>query len=237
MAGARPAREGMTLIEIMIVVVIVAFAAAGMGYSVGALARTNLKASATRVAAAARFAYARAVTQGRTVRLAFELPAATFSIQEAEGPVVLSRPDADTPHGVDEEETGGAVDPWAAARERVEHPDGPALGASPFSAISGSSGKPIKRYQKIELGRHVHIVKLTVPHEPEPREQGLGAVHFFPTGYGEHAVLQLSDGTDDGIYSVEIKPLTGRCIIHKGAYEPDEFLDDPDDPGFSEVDE
>ena len=79
-------------------------------------------------------------------------------------------------------------------------------------------------------------MKLTVPHEPPPRDQGRGAVHFFPNGYTEHAVLQLSDGTG-GTYTVEVRPLTGRCVIHEGEYEPDEFLDDPEDPDVSEVDD
>ena len=225
----------MTLIEIMMVIVIIAFAAAGVGYSVGALARTDLKASATRVASAVRYAYSRAVTHGYPVRISFQMPANSFSIEEARGPISLALGSEDV-HGAEAEDTGGAIDPWAAAKARLETPDKPTLGASPFRPIAGDSGKAIKRYAKIELGRRVHIIRLIVPHEPRPKEQGLGAVHFFPTGYGEHAVIHLSDGTDEGIYSVEVKPLTGRCTIRQGAYEPDDLLDDPGDPGVSEVD-
>ena len=72
-------------------------------------------------------------------------------------------------------------------------------------------------------------MKLIVPHEPEPLEQGKGAVHFFPGGMTEHAVIQLSDGAD-AIYSVEIHPLTGRAQIYPEAYEPKELLGDPEQP-------
>jgi len=238
MRRTSAAREGMTLIEIMVVVVIIALAASGIGYSVGALARTSLRSGATRVAAAVRFSYNRAVTHGETVRIAFEVPANTFSIESAHGSVTLAQPRDDSQHGggEDDDARAGSVDPWAAARARLETPDAPTLGASPFSALTSSSGKVIARYKDVELGRHIHIVKLIVPHEPTPRDQGKGAIHFFPSGYTEHAIIQLSDGTD-GVFTVEVKPLTGRCVIHEGAYEPDEFLDNPEDPGVSEVDE
>ena len=39
------------------------------------------------------------------------------------------------------------------------------------------------RYQNVSLGRRVQMVKLIVPHQPEPVEQGKGAVHFFPGGH------------------------------------------------------
>ena len=92
------------------------------------------------------------------------------------------------------------------------------------------------RYAKVELGRRVQIVKLIVAHEPVPLESGHGAVHFFPSGMTEHAVIQLSDGSDT-VFSVELHPLTGRAHVYAEAYEPKQLLDDPeaDDDEGSEV--
>jgi hypothetical protein len=83
------------------------------------------------------------------------------------------------------------------------------------------------RYQNVELGRRVQIVKLIVAHEPVPLESGRGSVHFFPSGMAEHAVIQVSDGSDT-VFSVELHPLTGRAKIHPEAYAPAALLDDPD---------
>lgn len=237
MRRPSPSREGMTLIEIMVVIFIVALAATGLGFSVNAITRTNLKSGAAKFAAAARYAYNRAITNGTTVRIVFDLPGNKFAIEEAFGRIALTKgTKGRAVHGVDESllDDNGAVDPWAAAKAKLEKPLEPVINASPFEPIRGSSGEPVKRFTDVSLGRHVQVVRLIVPHEPEPKDSGKGAVHFFPNGYTEHAVIQLSDG-NDGFYSVELSPLTGRAKIVQGEYEPEAFMDDPEDPGVSEV--
>jgi len=237
MVKTRPKTEGMTLIEIMIVIVIVALGTAGLGFSVNALTRASLKSGAAKFAAAARYAFNRAASHGSTVRIAFDIPGDTFSIEEAYGRITLTRGSPfHNVHGapVDQADQSGAVDPWDVAKARLEKPLEPTLGASPFGPIEGAAGEPVKRFTHIELGRHVHVVRLIVPHEPEPKESGQGAVHFFPSGYTEHAVIHLSDGAE-GIYSVEVSPLTGRCKVRAEAYEPEEMMDNPEDPGVSEL--
>ena len=239
MTLVRPSREGMTLIEIMVVIVIIALGTAGLGFSVNALTRANLKSGAAKFAAAARYAFNRAASRGSTVRIAFDIPGNAFSIEEAYGRITLTRgsPFRQVRNGKAEnqdEENSGAVDPWAVAKAELEKPLEPTLGASPFGPIQSEAGEPVKRFTQVDLGRHVHVVRLIVPHEPEPKEAGKGAVHFFPSGYTEHAVIHLSDGAE-GVYSVEVSPLTGRCKIRAEAYEPEELIDNPDDPGISEV--
>jgi type II secretory pathway pseudopilin PulG len=226
----------MTLIELIVVVVIIALAGSGLSFSLGALNKTNLKSGAARLAAAARFAYNRSIIRGTTVRIAFDLPGNTFSIEEANAHVTLARA-KDERRKDSLDKTGqdiAAVDPWESARARISEVLKPSYGASPFHGLSNDDGKALTRYNSVTLGRRVQVVKLIVPHEPEPLEQGKGAVHFFPSGMTEHAVIQLSDGAD-AIYSVEIHPLTGRCQIYPQAYEPKKLLGDPEHPNESEV--
>jgi type II secretory pathway pseudopilin PulG len=228
----------MTLIELIVVVVIIALAGSGLSFSLGALNKTNLKSGASHFAAAARFAYNRAIIRGTTVRIAFDLPGTTFSIEEANAHVTLARA-KDERRKDAADKTGqdiAAVDPWESARARITEVMKPSYGASPFKGLQNDDGKPLSRYTNVALGRRVQVVKLIVPHEPEPLEQGKGAIHFFPSGMTEHAVIQLSDGAD-AIYSVEVHPLTGRCQIYPQAYEPKKLLGDPDHPNASEVEQ
>jgi type II secretion system protein H len=228
--------SGMTLIEVIVVVVIIAITASGLSFSFNALAKTNLKGGAGKIAAAARFAYNRAVIQGTTVRIGLDVPRATFSIEEAHGKVTLARAgDERRKNSLDEDGSDVvAVDPWVAAKNRIDQALKPTLGATPFEPLTTSTGQALARYTDVALGRRVQIVKLFVPHHPAPLDQGKGGVHFFPGGMTEHAVIHLSDG-GDSVYSVEIHPLTGRARIYPKAYEPERLLGNPEDPGVSEV--
>lgn len=218
----------MTLIEVLIVIVIVALASTGVVYSMSALTQANLRSGAMTVSAAARYAYNRAIAQGNTVRLVFDLDSSQMSFEEAHGRVTLARINDATRQQLEEGEEGTAVDPWAAARARLEKTIRPTFGASPFSPIAG------RRFAARPLASGVTVLRLVVPHEPEPRTEGRGSIYFFPGGQTEHAVVWLGDSSDR-IYAVELHPLTGRARVHNYAYEPDVMLDDGQGAARSEA--
>lgn len=219
--------------EILVVVVIVAIAATGATFALGALTRSRLRSSAVRIVAASKFAFNRAVVRGNTVRVVFNLQQNTLGIEEAQGQVVLARVGDATREQLDVDEV--AVDPWAAAKARLDETREPTFGASPFGPILGRDDKPRKQYAPRELPDGVRVVQLILPHEPEPRTGGTGAIYYFPGGRTEHAVVQLADRSDT-VYSVEIHPLTGNAEVHPFAYEPEPVVDGDDireveDPG------
>ena len=228
----------MTLIEIIIVVVIMALASAGMSLSLGAISRANLRSGAGKLGGAMRYAYNRAVSRAMTVRVVFKLPGNTFSIEEAHGGVLLtSKKDKEDKRTLDSRgKSVDAVDPWAAAEARIKSPDKPVIGSSPFSTLTNADGDPIKRYSNISLGRGVEFKRLIVPHEPEPKTAGEGAVHFFPGGRSEHAYIELGDGRE-GVYTVEVNALTGRVKVYSGTYESLGLLDSENEEDASEVKE
>ncbi len=231
----------MTLLEVVMVVLIIGITASGLTLSLGAITRTTLKAAAGKLASAARYSYNRAIIQGKTVRIVFDVPGNSFSVEEAHGRVTLAKADDERRASFTDEEGESeevvAADPWEAAKARIEHAQEPTLGASPFRPLKSEDGQVLKRYANVELGRRIQIVRLYVPHHPAPVEDGKAAVHFFPGGMTEHAVIHLSDGTEEGIFSIELHPLTGRATIHPEAYEPEELLGDPNNPDVTEVDE
>lgn len=249
----RAREEGVTLIEMMIVIVLLAFVAVGVSYGIGALHRTQLRSAAMDVVSASRFAYHRAVTRSNTVRIAFDLDAHTIAVEEAHGHVTLDvSEDADS----DDEEDRSAADPWARAQARLDGSMSAQLGRSAFSTIEGSDGDPMEKYMPhrlpvVESGiveaaegdpraaiaaagePTVRIYRLITPHEPEPRETGRGYVYFFPGGRTEHAYVYLTDDDGTNAYTIEIQPLTGRAVVHRGEVEPTTLEDESDlrDPG------
>lgn len=226
-------REGMTLIEIMVAVIIVAIVSTGVTYGLGLMMRTSLRSACMKILAASRYAYTRSVTQGVTVRVVLDFDETKVAIEEAHGRVALTRAsdptraamahDSKNEAGASDDRTG--VDPWAAAQAALQRTQRPSFGASPFASIADEDGDPIERYAPHSLGSGIRLIKMLVPHEPDAREHGRGAIYFFPGGRTEHAVIQLTDGRDD-VYTVELHPLTGRGTVHTAAWEPRDPEDD-----------
>jgi general secretion pathway protein H len=223
----------MTLIEIMIVVILLAIVASGISYAFGALTRTQLRSACLHITAASRYAYNRSIARNTTVRLAFDLDADTMGFEESEIPVALARigdarREASADASEDDVDSAG-VDPWAAARARLEDTIHPTFGASPFSPLEG------RRFAAHSLASGVQIERLFTPHEDEAREEGTGHIYFFPHGQTENAVVWLTDGNDH-VFSVELHPITGRTIVRASAYEPEELILDGDEES-SEVED
>lgn len=217
----RRAVEGLTLIEVMIVFVIMALAAAGATLGIGALTRTELRSSAMRVAAAASFAYSRSVSTGRTVRVVFDFEQQTIGLEETTGRVAISRID-ERARGADDETDLGAVDPWEAARAKLESKPSRARGA--FGPITDPDGDEIDFYKAQPLGSGIRFVKVTTPTYPEPIVEGRAALYFFPGGRTQRALVQIADASET-VYTVEIHPLTGKAKVHPFPYEPPELTE------------
>lgn len=214
----------------MIVVVIIAMASSAVSMGLGAITKTNLRSACVRLVALSQYAYHRALANGVTVRLTLDLDEGTVELSEAEGRVSLVRSDAPlrdrATKDQDAVDPGAGIDPWAAAKARIEKPGALVLPPSPFAAIASENGNPIKRFQKHAVGDKISIARVVVSHEAEPRQAGKTDLFFFPSGLTQHAVIQLRD-PGDSIYSVEIHPLTGRATLHNVPFEPEVLTDDP----------
>ena len=218
-------RAGYTLIEILIVIVLAALVMAGATVGYRAVTRANLRTACSKLVAASRFAYARSIAQGTTVRLALDLGSNELFFEEALGRVTLARPTGDRSRHVsvegEENRDEAARSPWDVARARLANPLEPSPVTSAFSPISGS------RYARQPVGDGIRIAKIFVPHEPEPRDRGVGAIYYFPAGQTEHAVVHVAEG--ETVWSVEVHPLTGRAIVRREPFEPRPPEDDLDD--------
>ena len=232
----------MTLIEIMLVIVIGALLVLGASSGLGAIARTNMRAAAMTIGSASRFAYHRAVTHGKTVRIALDFDAHTIGIEEAHGQVILADPNADDDNDEDVDDDGSR-DPWAAAQGRLNDTMQASLGGASFSTIgtetrSDSDGDgeaevtitPVDRFLPRPL-EDVALNLLITPHEREARSSGKGYIYFFPSGRAEAAIVQLTN-EDDIVYSIQIEALTGRAEIFSYARDESDLEDlEIRDPG------
>ncbi|MCP4599950.1 MAG: prepilin-type N-terminal cleavage/methylation domain-containing protein [Proteobacteria bacterium] len=90
---ASRAQHGFSLIEIMVVIIIIAVVIAGVGLSIGATSRVQLRSSCWTLTSAVRYAYSHAVTQGMTTRIVIDFENKSIHLEETRGRVVLNRED------------------------------------------------------------------------------------------------------------------------------------------------
>src|SRR5262249_10497542 len=93
-----------------------------------------------------------------------------------------------------------------------------------FKSFKDTTLKPV------ELKKGVRIHDVYTPHQRDPYTEGRAYLYFFPQGFGERAVIHLSDGKDS-FYSLIVHPLTGRVQIQGGYVEIPRDFDRRDDQG------
>lgn len=215
----RPAEHAFTLIEITVVVAIIGLLVAGATIGVRAVAKSELRGAATRVAGAMRFAFDRAATSGRFYRLSFDLSGRAVVLEMSETRFLMERDERGRGAAKQEEERGAPPSQSAGGLDLAAFPR---RAPAAFQAFAGAGYEPVK------LGR-AEIRGVWTPRYAEPMTEGTAHLYFFPQGFGEEAVVHLGDG--DAVYSVVQHPLTGRVKVLNYAYEVDASRSARDDLG------
>jgi hypothetical protein len=228
----------------MVVMLLVVLASTAIIMGLNAVTHAEVRNGAMELVAAARFAYSRATSQGNTVRLHFDLDRHTLALEEAHGHHILAR----SGDPLREEEGDGIVDPWRAARAQLENTFEPSLGSTSFSPITGREDVILDKYRPHRLGSrfvadgqeelgepNIYIVRLIMPHEPEPRTTGQGSIYFFASGLAQEAVVQIADANRERVYSIAIDGLTGQARVYNYAFEPETLTEDAFDEDASEL--
>lgn len=211
------AKSGFTLVEILIVVAIIALI---MGVSVGYLGDwTDAKLSETsgKLAGTIKYVYNEAAVKNQYYRLLIDLDAQSFSVEASGEPFKIGRGEEGT-----EPTEEGAAAPSSSNKEAAANegegsppsasPEGPPAGGG-FSAVGTLLLKPIK------LPEGIRIKDVYVAHAGKKIESGRTAVYFFPNGWVEKAVINLSDEKGETFYSLETNPSTGKTKIRTEYFE------------------
>lgn len=209
-ARVRRDARGVTLVEVLVVLFILVLILGGMLYGVGAIHRSRLKSSASRVAAAMRAGYARAASTGKRLRLVIDFDTNTLWLEESSSPMLIDTKDILG--------TGGA-DPAtevekAALAEANRINAGVQISRPGFSRIAKAIGEDTSKLQP-----GIVFYAVDAAHEAKPQTKGHAYVYFFGSE-AERASVQLKIATSDDekdIFSVVIAPLTGKPTIAEGA--------------------
>jgi len=186
-----------------------------------------------------------ASASGQLYRIVFDLDAQTYRVEVCEGgPAAISKDPEQKPVESSPEAKQRAVEDAKQRLASMPQSVTPPAGASDADAeamalaLTGQlaarrtctvspdftgdpNGKPGVR--AIDPNRSAKLKSVYVQHLRDPVTTGLVAVHFFPLGSAEKAIVEIGDGSKT--FSVVVWGLTGRVELQDGAIaQPDQFL-------------
>ena len=229
----RSSARGFTLIEMMIALVIVALITVVTVKGLRSFAKSDLRATASRMAGSIRYLFDRASTTGRVHRLVLDFDNGKYWAEVSDDQFILGAgKETESSRKKEAEQIAKEEEIKRQAAEREA-----SFGASQiptrympkpfmpkrakFDAFRETSVKPVT------LKSGVLLADIYTPRLLTPLATGKGYVYFFPMGMTEAAVIHLSDGKE-AFYSLIVHPLTGRVSIKNSFVEANtsEQLDD-----------
>lgn len=233
----------MTILELLVVIAIIGMLSY-LGYgAVRWLRGANVVEATTELASVMRRTEQLAAETGLMHRVVIDLDAQTYRVEVCEGgPGAISSKPLVAGASSDEERKRAVED----AKNRLASlPQGslPAgsdpeqsevmalalageLGAlrtcALSTALSGDTeGRELVR--ALDPNRSAKVTQVLVQHLEDPVTKGLVAIHFFPLGSAEKAIVEVGDG--DKTFSILVHGLTGRVEVRdEPVRNPDEFL-------------
>jgi general secretion pathway protein H len=219
---------GYSLIEIMMVLAIISVVSAGTIVGFRSLIKSELRSSASKLAAAIRYSYDRAISTGAYYRLHLNLDDQTYQLERSETRVLLwdSEDSGKNGRGRDRDSEN--------KKSEQEERQRQGTGVSADLLPPPSPRRPkFAEYKdstvpKVHL-RKIKIIDLFTPRQPEPYKSGHAYLHFFPDGHTERAMIHLgTEAGDDDQYTLRVYGLTGRVEVLPGRVPPPPDFDPVD---------
>lgn len=232
----RPPRShsaaGYSLIEVLVAMAIIGLATGGVLFGLRSLLKTEMRGAATKLAAAIRYSYDRAITTGAFYRLHINLDEQSYRLERSETRVLLSGT-KETGNHRGRGEDRDVLDRAEEAAENRSQPSGlpPELLPPPSPRRPKFAEYKDSALPRVKLGR-VRILDIYTPRQPEPYSAGHAYLHFFPDGHTERAIIHLgTDPEDEDQYSLIVHGLTGRVEVRPGRVPPPPDFESRDSRG------
>jgi hypothetical protein len=213
----------MTLIEVMVVLVLVALMVGSAVAGIRSMAKSDLRASASKMAGAIRYLFDRASTTGKVHRLVLDMDKERYWAEVSDDRFVMaggreteeSRKREADKLAKEAEEAAKRSDEKAGLDEMQARykPEEFRPKRVSFAAFKEMAVKPVDL-------KGARIADVYTPRLADPLDIGKGYIYFFPLGMTEAAIVHLTDMKRDAVYSLVVHPLTGRVQIKNSYVQP-----------------
>lgn len=231
------APSGLTILELMIVIAIIGLGLVVMRSGLRSLTNANLVEDATELEAFVKRASQLAIERGEQHRVVLDMDTGNYLIEVCQGEATLAR---NAELRADQEKVKQAVDRGKdrlrdlpedalavgdpdAATKRAVAIAGHHVNDRTCEPVTGGTSGISKKHSKDErpewmrqlaAGAGVKFTEVWVQHRDDSTKKGQVAVHFFPNGSAEKAVIELSDG--EATQTILVHALTGRVQRRAG---------------------
>lgn len=192
----------MTLIEIMIVVVIIGgMMALGASFLFPGN-EAKMRDESGRLAGVIKYVYNESAIRNRYYRLVFDFEGNSYSVESSGDPFRITV------------ETEDSLKTSFASNKSPE--------SNPEASPSGANFTPEDEQYLVRphsLPTGVKFKDVFVMHEKDRQGQGKVYAYFFPNGWAERMVINLTDEEEESFYSLEVNPLTGKSKIRSEYFE------------------
>ena len=222
-APAGPADAGMTLIEVMVVMVLIILMVGSAVAGIRSMAKSDLRASASKMAGAVRYLFDRASTTGKVHRLVLDMDKRRYWAEVSDDRFIMAggRETEESRQKEAEKLAKEAEDAKKRAEERAGldemqaryKPESFRPKRAQFAAFKEMAVRPVDLKGAL-------IADVYTPRLAEPLDVGKGYIYFFPLGMTEAAIVHLTDPKRETFYSLVVHPLTGRVQIKNSWVEP-----------------
>lgn len=224
LSRGRPAQAGITLIEVLVVMSLVALVVGSATIGFRTLIKSDLRTSASKMAATIRYLFDRASTTGKVHRLVLDMEKGRYWAEVSDDRFIMDggRETAETRERLARKLAKESEDAKKRAEERAGLDEMRARYMMnefrPKRAQFNTFREMVVKPQDVKGGGV--IMDVFTPRLAEPLAAGRGYVYFFPLGMSEAAIIHLADKSRESKYSLIVHPLTGRVQIKNTYVDP-----------------
>jgi len=243
----RSREDGFTLIEVILAVALLGLLGASAIRGIQSIAKSEIRSTVSRIAGSMRYLFDRASTTGKVHRLVLDFDENKYWAEVSNDRFYIPR-DRETEQSRHEEfERIQRLQEAKKKREEeglpAEEPEEGEKGGIGFGfgmgAGMGSGTHTIDRYlpkpyeakparfqpmkertvKEVKV-KNAKLFSMFSPRLSEPIGQGKGYVYFFPLGFGEAAMVHVSDEKGETFFTLTLHPLTGRVKVASRYLDP-----------------
>jgi prepilin-type N-terminal cleavage/methylation domain-containing protein len=229
---------GFTLFEILISITIVAIILGVVVGNMGDLFEARMKEASGKLASTMRYLYNKSATEGLYIRLILDMTDQVYYVEATSDPVVIENEGLEVGQGkndkkkkeleekrkAEEEKAREEEKEKAEAKKGAAGNEGKDVANEAAPATADADGRvkpkepvfgPVDSFllKPTKLPEGVFFKDVYVEHLENPVDGGKVAIHFFPNGYVEEAIINLKNEDEDVIYSLKTNPISGRVDI------------------------